>query len=348
MIVNDNEGVRVLHMDVCYLCGTKGTILFLNLRDKLFNAPGVWNLLRCENCGLIWLNPRPLPEESEKIYKEYYTHKPKKIYSKLFFYKIRKFLRNSILTVSFNYPELSNGFLHRMVGNMLSAIRMIRERAALSICYLDGQDKGKLLDLGCGSGTFLSKMKKIGWKVVGVEPDEEAVRVARNNLGLNVYRGTIEEQNFEINSFEAITMNHVIEHLYDPVSTLKELYQLLKPKGKLVIITPNSESIGARFFKSNWRGWEPPRHLYIFSFKTLQICVEKAGFSILQIKTISTGARYMYLASKQIQRGSLLYSRSSFKNNMLMKIKAFAFGLIEYFINNAGEELVIILTKKGD
>jgi len=193
MIVNDNEGVRVLHMDVFYLCGTKGTILFLNLRDKLFNTPGVWNLLRCENCGLIWLNPRPLPEECEKIYKGYYTHKSKKIYSKLFFYKIRKFLRNSILTVSFNYPELSNGFLHRMVGNMLSAIRMIRERAALSICYLDGQDKGKLLDLGCGSGTFLSKMKKIGLKVVGVEPDEEAVRVARNNLGLNVYRGTIEE-----------------------------------------------------------------------------------------------------------------------------------------------------------
>jgi len=118
---------------------------------------------------------------------------------------------------------------------------------------------------------------------MGVEPDPEAVKGAQAEFGLNVFHGTLEEACLQSGYFDAITMNHVIEHLADPVGTLKECCRVLKPGGELVIVPPNIVSLGHKIFTRGWGGLEPPRHLYLFSPGTLSACAQRAGLNVQRL-----------------------------------------------------------------
>src|SRR5206468_4239492 len=133
-----------------------------------------------------------------------------------------------------------------------------------SVFYLPSMRDGRLLEIGVGSGQMLAAMRTHGWQVEGVDLDPAAVRNAQAK-GLPVKLGTLEEQNYPDCSFDAIVMSHVIEHVPAPVSFLNECRRVLKPHGRLVLITPNSDSLGHRLYDRNWRGLEPPRHLHIFN-----------------------------------------------------------------------------------
>ena len=140
----------------------------------------------------------------------------------------------------------------------------------------------------------------LGWKGHGVEFDPNSVKQAQN-IGLKIKIGSLEDANYPDNQFDLITMNHVIEHLPNPVETLKECLRVLKPGGKLMMVTPNINAYGHTKFKSAWRGLEVPRHLNIFSVKSLSEAIRRAGFGILNIKTLSRSAFYMYIHSLEIQ-----------------------------------------------
>ena len=341
-----NEGIHVEEAGFCMLCHSEGKLLYQDLRDRLFGAPGIWSLMRCPKCGLVWLNPRPIPEDIGKLYETYHTHSASNQVPKLAI--LRRLIRNSILATRLGYTELVDGSFQRMLGRFFSWITPIREMAELSVMCLNRQKRGKLLDVGCGSGAFLAKIKELGWDVVGVEPDRQAVKVAREHFGLNVYEGMLEEVGFPDNEFNAITMSHVIEHLYNPVSTLKECYRILKPGGRLVIITPNVESLGARLFREAWRGWEPPRHLYLFSPSTLQTLTKKAGLKVIQIRTTARSARWMWAASHLIHHNDILPGGSPQKVAPGLRLAGVAFQVMEHglcIIRNVGEELIMLATK---
>jgi ubiquinone/menaquinone biosynthesis C-methylase UbiE len=142
--------------------------------------------------------------------------------------------------------------------------------------------QGRLLDVGCGAGEWLLSMREMGWQVEGVDFDENAVRVARKK-GLEVHRGSVEQQSYPDQSFDAVTMHHVIEHVPDPAGTLTECARLLKPGGKLVLFTPNGSSLSHGLFKQNWRGLEPPRHLHIFTPDSMHTLLHKVGFQQITI-----------------------------------------------------------------
>lgn len=125
-------------------------------------------------------------------------------------------------------------------------------------------------------------MQGFGWRVVGVDPDESAVKVARSR-GLTVHCGMLAEQRFPASTFDAVTLNHVIEHVPDPVQTLRECYRILKPGGTLVQFTPNGTSLGHRIYQEHWRGLEPPRHLHIFSMQSLHRVLATAGFQRIRL-----------------------------------------------------------------
>src|ERR1019366_8424047 len=95
--------------------------------------------------------------------------------------------------------------------------------------------------------------------------------------------GSVEGKSYPSATFDAITLNHVIEHVPDPISTIKECSRLLKPGGKLVMFTPNAASLSHRYFKQDWRGLEPPRHLHVFSFKSMRKLFDKADFAQISI-----------------------------------------------------------------
>jgi 2-polyprenyl-3-methyl-5-hydroxy-6-metoxy-1,4-benzoquinol methylase len=134
----------------------------------------------------------------------------------------------------------------------------------------------------------------MGWGVVGVEPDKQAVKVARERFGLNVLEGVLEEIASPDDTFDAITMNHVVEHLPDPINTFRECGRILKKGGRLVMTTPNIESLGYRMYQEAWRGLEVPRHLFLFSPPTLRACVERSGLQLLELRTTARTARWMW------------------------------------------------------
>ena len=235
----------------------KGKELYVGLADRLFNAPGVWNLKQCadDSCGLVWLDPMPMEEDIAFAYRSYYTHQGEDA--------IRNFGKMSY--------QLLCGVLSRATG-------LINEKRAIRTRYLGDQTPGNMLEIGCGSGDYMKYMKNLGWRVEGVEIDPAACRCAREENLLTVHEGTLESAVFPDNGFDAIVMNHVIEHIYNPVELLKECHRIIKPGGRVILITPNIESWGHSQFQENWRGLEPPRHIHIFSPRTMNKMAKLANF----------------------------------------------------------------------
>lgn len=340
-----NEGIRVREALSCLLCDSKGTLLYQNLRDCLFDASGTWTLMRCPKCGLVWLNPRPVPQDIGKLYEQYFTRNAAKCVS--LFPGVKRIIRDAVLASCLGY-NTSSGPLQKALGKSLSWIGPIREMVELSVMKLNGQRKGKLLDVGCGSGHFLAKMRELGWEVAGVEPAGQAVKVAKERFGLSVYEGTLEEVNFPDDTFDAITMHQVIEHVWDPMGTLQECRRVLKSSGRLVIVTPNIKSLGDRLFREAWRGLEVPRHLYLFSPCTLRVCAEQAGLQVKHLYTTARSARWIWAASRLIHRNGILPGGSPKKQGLWLRLEGLAFQVVEHglcWVRDAGEELVLIATK---
>lgn len=342
----ENKRICIQEARFCRLCRCKGIVLYQDLRDRLFGAPGTWSLMRCPRCSLVWLNPRPIPVDIGKLYDTYFTHSANDHIPKLA--TLQKLIRNSILATHMGYNSIADGLTQKMLGRVLSLVGPLREIVELGVMSLHGREKGRLLDVGCGSGVFLARMRGLGWEVEGVEPDRETVKVAREQFGLSIHEGTLAEAGFPDDTFDAITMNHVIEHVWDPISTLQECRRVLKPGGKLVLITPNIESLGHRLFREAWRGHEVPRHLYLFSPRTLRTCAEQAGLKVLQLRTTARSARWIWEASRLIKRNGMLPGGLPKEQSLRLRLEGLTFQTVEHGlcrVGDMGEELVLVAIK---
>lgn len=286
----------------CIFCDEPGIPLYRGLTDQLFGAPGHWNLLRCAKCDLVWLTPRPLAAELNKAYASYYTHDSSATNGTR---KRLGYLRGKSKKGLYAYVsrsrELADGWIWMRLGQALSWIPLLRERAYMGTMCLDSAVKGKLLDLGCGDGRFLALMREAGWDVTGIDTDPVAVQSAAE-LGIPAIAGSVEDVSFPEKSFDAVTLSHVIEHVHDPVGLLSSCRRLVKPSGQIVIVTPNIRSFGHQKFGSCWRGLEPPRHLHIFSLSALRLCCEQAGLQVQLLRTSARAAGLLWEESTAIRR----------------------------------------------
>jgi len=214
---------------------------------------------------------------------------------------------------------------------------------------MDGSWKGRLLDLGCGNGQFLARMRELGWDTLGIEPDPEAAKIARDNHGLEVYVGAVDEVGLPADLFDVITMSHVIEHLPDPIHILRVCGRLLRRGGRLVMITPNIGGLGHRLFGQAWRGLDPPRHIMLFSVKTLRACAESAGLDVVELWTSTSSAPMMWARSRIIQRQGKLPSLDPFDlPRRYLKVEGRLFWIVEHLATHlwpCGEEIVMIARK---
>jgi SAM-dependent methyltransferase len=156
---------------------------------------------------------------------------------------------------------------------------------------------GALLDLGCGSGGFLSAFKGPSWQLYGVEMSEYAAAIAHDRCGAQVFVGDVLDAPFQPNSFDAITCFNVFEHMYEPDAVLAQVAKWLKPGGVFYTMMPNIDSAATRIFRSYWYALELPRHLYHFSPATLKKLGENSGLTVVSIKThrelyFETSVRY--------------------------------------------------------
>lgn len=333
------------------LCGSHGVPLYTDLRDCFYTAPGVWSYLRCPKDGLVWLNPQPVAEDVGRLYPGYCTHtvpdSPNRTSGSL-----RELVKRCLLARAYSYNELVRERKELGLGWALSWIAPLRELVGGSVMWLDGSWRGQLLDVGCGNGSLVAPLLNLGWEVTGIDFDPVPANLAREQFGLTVYEGTLEDVQLPEESFDAITMHHVIEHLPDPLGTLEECFRVLKPGGKLVIVTPNFGSLAFRVFGNAWSYLDPPRHLTLFSLDTLAAFAKRARFQVAEIRTAQRHASFVWNDSRHIQRHGVHPEGIHQSQGPTLKFEGQLFLAIEWaskiIIKDAGEELVLIATKTKD
>lgn len=347
MILNhDDTAIRTRPSPCCCICGAQGQPLYQKVSDSLFSVPGEWNLSKCPNneCGLIWLDPMPVEEDIGKAYREYFTHHQFAKKTVSWTLRLRQFLDNSYLSSRYGYHSVSAPW-----ANIFGLIRGLspRKRTALGfrVMFLPEHQGGKLLEVGCGSGDMLKVMQELGWHTEGVDFDPKAVENAQSK-GLRVVHGTLKAQHYPDDYFDAVTMSHLIEHVPEPGQLLRECHRILKPGGRLVIATPNSDAWGHRLFASSWRGLEPPRHLHVFNRCSLTLLAQKAGFRIERLFTSINNASSIFLASRSIRLADKIGGNSQpwhiRRWGKAMMLAEWGILQISPFI---GEEIVLMLEK---
>ncbi|TFE66576.1 hypothetical protein A7Q10_02030 [Methylacidiphilum caldifontis] len=249
----------------CPVCGANGRTEIKGARDPLGSIPGSWSYKRCESCFSLWMDPRPIKEDIPKLYpKDYYTHEKmeqnawitrrKGLISQIW----KKVWVSELSRLGYQKKLYSFGLKPSIFGQILALFPPIKMAAQAECRFLAAPIKGKVLDVGCGNGSFLFFMKQLGWVVQGIEQDSEAAQNSRQ-LGISITEAFVEECSLEKDFYEAITLSHVIEHLADPKAILLKLYSSLKPGGTLVSISPNPVVKWAMIFCPNWRGLEPTK-----------------------------------------------------------------------------------------
>ena len=230
----------------CNLCGGSRTRLCFRASDLLLHTAHDLAVVKCLDCGLIFLNPQP--DQSRRL--DYFPD---------------------------NYPLYEVAF-----GRKSADISRYNDRRDRIEAKKSGHT---FLDMGCMDGQMMANLREHGWDVYGFDIKPEAVEFARTKLGLEKATvGDLFDQSYPEKFFDVVDIWGVLEDASDPMANLKKVRTLLKDDGLLVIATHNVESPEARFFGKTWFNLEIPRHLYHFSPATLRLMLEKAGYKVLEIK----------------------------------------------------------------
>lgn len=212
-----------------------------------------FTIQKCRGCGFVHADPRPDTEELARFYTSSY------------------FRRQQETAYGYaDYRSMAESNAKRMWHDLQSYIPY------------DRSDAKVLLDVGCATGGFLSEAQSEAWNCTGVELSEYAVDVARKEFNLHVLQGDIFLPALKINHFSLITFWHVLEHLLDPVATLRKAHTLLAPGGILFIELPNWNSLGRRIKGKAWNQLKPPEHINYFTLRTLHKLASEAGFRVIK------------------------------------------------------------------
>ena len=234
----------------CYLCGKKELkIIRTNLRYDIKR-----NVLGCQNCGIIYLEPKPIP-------KNYYEREYRKLYT----------------------PVLGKKLNAKQIFDMFVPYQKARIDEIKHIL----NPEMRALDIGCSSGHFLCTLKNHIKECSGIELNKEEAKFASKTLGLKVYTEPIEEIDVQPEYFDLITMFQVLEHVDDPIKFLKIIHRYLKPEGFLIVEVPNIQDalISLYQIKEYDDFWFREPHVFYYSPKTLSMMLEKCGF-VGETKTI--------------------------------------------------------------
>ncbi len=298
----------------CEICGYARRSRWLtDLSDKIFrSAPGRWTLWKCDDCGGAQLDPRPTPESIGRAYANYYTHQNSGKHFLVLGNQSKLHLKRALHLSYYNHT-----FGHQLKGSLpygwlvIALSRRRRARAGQFIRHLPGPASGaQLLDVGCGDGGFLRIARELGFSPMGIEFDPVAANLAQSQ-GFNIKVGAIADIDIAEASIDHITLNHVIEHLHQPVTALRRMLRWLRPGGRIWLQTPNIESKGAAHYGADWRGLEPPRHLVMFGPRSLQIALEQSGFEQVKLMLPQLEAQFYIGQSEAIRTGKNPYLQNS-------------------------------------
>ncbi len=275
----------------CNICGsTRSRFLFFG-QDRLHKVDKkLFRIEKCLDCSLVYLYPQPSPADLKKYYPSGYgpyqdNDNPLK------YGVISRIIKNFF-------------FYLRHRGQLLSRRGIQSKKTDESVLYL--------LDLGCGNGNFLDKMRRLhpNWHLYGFDNNEAACEHTRAK-GFEVWDGNFMDVDLPKEYFDIIHLGHVIEHIEDPRKALIKIHNLLKLGGEIIIITPNFDSLAARVFGSYWFALDSPRHLFLFSPKTISRLLSETHFFVKSINC-STDVR---VAIKSL---NYLFDRKDMRINFMI------------------------------
>lgn len=239
-------------IDRCNLCKSADNSFFIQ-GINFTGRKEIFNYVKCNKCGLIWLSPRP----KQKYIGEYY------------------------------YKGYSAYITPKKVSSLIKLIRSLIYSSPLAGIFIKDKlfplkGKGKILDVGTGNGRYLDILKDWGYEVFGVEVNKQCVGEMKQR-GLNVKKGDLYSAKYPANFFDIVRFSHVMEHVHSPLSELKETRRILKKNGFVVILIPNIDSLFFKIFRHFWYPLEAPRHLYHYSPITIKKLLVRSGFKKIEI-----------------------------------------------------------------
>ena len=256
----------------CPVCENTAFKTFLSCKDHTVTQE-TFEIVACKNCDFKFTNPRPNKVILPKYYQseEYISHSNK---------------NNSLIHLV--YKQARNFTIRKKV-KLINTI----------------SKKGTILDVGCGTGEFLSACKSDGWKIEGVEPSQVAVNQLVTLLKQEVYNAIFDVAHE--NLADVITMWHVLEHVPDLNKTIEKINALLKTDGTLIIAVPNYPSYDAAIYKELWAAYDVPRHLYHFDRNVMKNLLDKHSLEIKEILPMKLDAYYVSLLSEKYKNAKNNY-----------------------------------------
>ncbi len=281
----------VIHYTQCPVCGSAEIKNVLSAKDHTVSGE-TFVIAECAGCSLRFTQDVPDAASISPYYKseDYISH-----------------------------SNTSKGLINRLYQSVRRRTLVKKRRLVQKVT---GMGKGQLLDVGSGTGAFVSEMSLNGWFVTGLEPDEGARQVAKKEYNIEL-RDISHLFQLPAGSFDVITLWHVLEHVHDLSPYVEQLKKLLKENGRLLIAVPNYTSKDAVIYKEHWAAYDVPRHLYHFSPQSMQVLMEKHGLKILQYKPMWYDSFYISMLSSKYKTGKTKLF-SSFFNGFRSNLKAMA------------------------
>jgi 2-polyprenyl-3-methyl-5-hydroxy-6-metoxy-1,4-benzoquinol methylase len=249
----------------CSLCSSTDSVFLFESRDRLHGIGDTFTYVRCAECGLVYMNPQVVPEDIEKLYPPDYAPHSKK----------RKGIGPKIASLYHRISKIP------IIGYFPKQLMNVKIAGGI---YRSLNRQSRILDVGCGSGAFLNSLRAgKGCEVFGVDISESAVGQAKSSFDLDIFKGTITEAPFPQAHFDLITAWWYLEHIPDPDPTIAKMSSLLKDNGCCIIGVPNFESFNARHFKDKWYHLDSPRHLCIWTPRTITRLLENHGLAVTKI-----------------------------------------------------------------
>lgn len=259
---------------ICPVCHKDNIEILLHSKDySLTQTP--FTIVSCLHCQLQFTNPIPNKEEIVPYYQfsQYISH-----------------------------SDVKEGWMNKLYHRVRT--HTLTQKTNWVQSLFTGH-KGNLLDIGAGTGAFANAMAQKDWKVTALEPDEASRNRAAANYGIHLQ--TPETlYNLPPQSFDVITLWHVLEHVHDLTAYMESFCKLLKYNGRLIIAVPNHTSFDAAYYKEFWAAYDVPRHLYHFSPASLQTLCKQHQLQILQYKPMWFDSFYVSLLSEKYKQSGVL------------------------------------------
>ena len=295
----------MVHHDKCPLCSSDIIKEYLQTSDYFLTGEK-FKLSQCSSCGFIFTRDHPDGEGISRYYESagYISH------------------NDSAKGISASVYRLVREFMLKKKRNL--------------VCKTTGLKNGKILDIGSGTGHFLSFMHKSGWEVKATEINEKAREFSKEQYGIEV----LPPENIgslPYASFDAITLWHVLEHFQDPFAIAEEISRLLKPGGTCFIALPNCSSYDASHYREFWAAYDVPRHLWHFSPDTFRLFAEKNGFGIYKMRPLSFDVFYISILSEKYKKTSLSF--------IIGTLKGLWFFILSLFNAKRSSSLIYVIHK---